>query len=279
MATLDNTTKKAVATDVGFKISKPGFDARRTAGNNLVFSSSWPGLQVLFEKVINNPINGPGLSSTLGHNLKFPPLTFVWAYGPDPSGIANSSRRIAGMASVDSNTVYLSDNGLSGIETDFLYSASKLIVRCFQIDLSKDVDYILAPGDTFKYPYDSNFGVKVAKQNKNINSTDLRDFALHSRAQSPLVLAVKTQDTANPANPQTVQYTNKFSYPVWVYGYVKSTAGLFKFADLGGQSYPITRTDGFVSSLTYNPSSGDNGATLVILRDPMFSATQTTAQY
>jgi hypothetical protein len=139
-----------------------------------------------------------------------------------------------------------------------LYTATKLHIKCFQLDLSKDIDYILAPGETFKTPYDNNFGIKLAKPNKTGYSKDLRDFAVHSRCQSALVLAVKTQDTNDPSQPDNVQYTSKFATPVWVYGYVRGTNGRkYKWAALGGQAYPITKTDGFVTNLAYVGAAGD----------------------
>lgn len=281
MAFVDNRVQKEVNTDVGMKISKPGYDAKRTVGQNLVYNSSWPTLAVAYETTITNPVTAPGPPTSIDHPLNFPPFTFVWAIGPDPSGLtgAVASRRIPGCADVDSTKIYLKDGGLSGIETDFLYTATKLHIKCFQLDLSKDIDYILAPGETFKMPYDNNFGMKVAKPNKTIDSTDLRDYTIHSRCQGPLVLAVKTQDTSDVANPLTVQYTNKFSTPVWVYGYVRGTNGKYRWAALGGQSYPITKTDGFISNLTYISAAGDNGVTLVILRDPMFAPNSVIATY
>jgi hypothetical protein len=281
VAILDNRTQKAVNTDVGFKISKPGYDAKRTVGQNLVYSSSWPSLAVAFETTITNPLTGGGATGTVNHKLNFPPFTFVWAIGPDPSGLTGtvSERRIPGAADVDKDNVYLKVSGLSGIETDFLYTATKLHIKCFQLDLSKDIDYILAAGETFKTPYDNNFGIKFAKPNKLATSTDLRDFAVHSRCQSALVLAVKTIATSDPANPTTVQYTNKFATPVWVYGFVRSTALKYKWAALGGQAYPITKTDGFVTNLAYVGAAGDDNVTIVVLRDPMFAPNAVLATY
>jgi hypothetical protein len=278
---LDNRAQNAVNTDVGLKISKPGYDAKRTFGQNLVYNSSWPTLAVAYETTITNPITSLGATSTVAHPVGFAPFTFIWAIGPDPSGLTGAvcTRRIPGAADVDTGSVYLKDTGLSGLETDFLYTATKLHIKCFQLDLSKDIDYILAPGETFKMPYDNNFGFKVAKFNKNIDSKDLRDFAIHSRCQGALVLAVKTQATNDPANPTTAQYTTKYTRPVWVYGFVRSTAGKYKWAALGGQAYPITRSDGFVTNLAYVGASGDDGVTLVILRDPMFAANAVLATY
>jgi len=226
---VDNRSTNAQPTNVGFKISKPGYDANKTAGNNLIFSSSWPSLPIVFETTITNPITSMSGTATILHNLKYPPLAFIWAYGPDLSGIGNVERRIMSMLAVDSNTIYLTDANYA-TDSDFLYTSTKLHIKCFRVDLSKDIDYILAPGDTYKMPYDPNFGIKVVKPQKDINSKDMRDFAVHSRCQSPLVLAVKTESTCNPANPTIVQYTSKYQFPVWSYGFVKSTTGHYKMS-------------------------------------------------
>lgn len=273
----DNTTKDAQATDVGLKISKPGYDANQAAGNNLLFSSSWPSLPVAFSTTITNPLTGGGTSGTVAHNLKYAPLSFVWAYGTDPSGKTACIRRINVVASMDTVNVYLGTSGTTEIDTDFLFSATKLHIKCFQLDLSQDIDYILAAGDTFPSSYDPNFGIKLARPNKDINSRDLRDFALHSRAQSPLVLAIKTQATNNSANPLTTQYSSHLNFPSWVYGYVRKSTGRYSFAPYGAQAYPITFTDGKVSNLT--TIAPDTGATVVVLRDPMFSSSLVTAQF
>jgi len=260
----NNAATQAPASDVGFKISKPGYDATRTAGSNLVFSSSWPSLPIAFETTITSPG-----SATVAHNLKFPPLTFIWAYGNDPSGIGTISRRSIG--TVDSTNVYNVPTGVT-----------KVNIKCFQLDISTDIDYILAPGDTFKSPYDANFGIKVVKAGLDINSRDLRNFTLHSRAQSPLILAVKTEKTIPSANLSTgignvIQYQNPFKTPVWVYGFVKSSASKYTYTPYYSQAYPRTFTDGLLSYIGYTGT--DIGASLVILRDPMFAATQTTVQF
>lgn len=292
---LDNLNSVAPVSDVGFKISKPGYNARTAAGQNLIFSSGWPSLPIAYEITIDNPITGSSSFASVPHNLNFPPFTMGWAYGNDPSGINGATTRFYMMA--DSKNFYM----YGGQQNHAPFTATKLKLRAFQLDLSKDVNYQLAPGDTFKTPYDPNYGIKFVKSGKSIDSKDMRDFAVHSRCQSPLILAVKTQDTmaANtiegppgtftPVN--VVQYTTKLKYPAWVYGFIKMGATLA--GNLGGvpvntylpsayysQSYPRTFTDGFTTYLQYNTGvNGDNGATLVILRDPMFAATPVTVQF
>lgn len=276
----DNAVTPAPPATVGFKISKPGRDATRAAGQHFVFNSSWPSLPIAFEK----DITGTGSQMTIAHNLRFPPFSMAWSYSADPSGVGSVGKRV--MPRVDTTNAYLPTT--AGVHYK---------IRCFQVDLSKDIDYELAPGDTFNQPYDNNFGVKVCKAGKDINSKDMRDFALHSRCQSPLILAVKTEATIPTANLGTgignvIQYTSKLSYPIWVYGYIKAggtyagnigvPVGTYVFAPYYSQSYPKTFTDGFKAYLGYTvsgPPSPDIGASLVILRDPMFAASPVTVQY
>lgn len=272
----NNTSTPAPATTVGFKISKPGYNALTTTSSNMVFDSSWPSLPIAYETTIPNPITSSSSTAIVAHNLKFPPFTMIWSYGPDASGVANASHRYFPM--LDLNNVYLNGNQLDSS----IYTATQLKIRCFQLDLSVDIDYTLAPGDTLNGSYDNSFGVKVVKPGKDINSRDLRDFALHSRAQSPLILAVKTQKTMPSSNIGTgignvIQYASNLKYPAWVYGYVKQSTGTYEPAPYYSQAYPRTFTDGITSYIGYTGT--DIGATLVILRDPMFAATTTTVQF
>jgi hypothetical protein len=285
----DNTSRLVQPSTVGFKISKPGYDARYTSGNNYVFNSDWPSLPIAFEITIDNPITSSSSTATIPHNLGFAPFTMGWYYHNDASGKNNSSSRFALMA--DQHNVYLNGNQ----EYCPPFNATKLKIRCFTLDLSRDIDYNLAPGDTFNMPYDNSYGIKVVKNGKDIHSKDMRDFSIHSRCQSPLILAVKTEATVPPANILTgqnaIQYTTKLNYPVWVYGFIKMGSGFanqygvpentYFPAPMYAQAYPRLFTDGFTSYITYSTAdpNNDNGATLVVLRDPMFSPNQVTVHY
>lgn len=272
---VNNASRVIQATTVGFKISKPGYDARRTAGANMVFDSSWPSLPIAYETTLLN-----NAATTIAHPLKFPPLTFIFITNPDAGGLGTTTTRV--IATVSDTLVKVPAGQITNI-------------KCFQLDLTQDLDYVLAPGDTYRQPYDPNFGVKVVKPNRDITSRDLRDFAVHSRAQSPLILGVKTEKTMDPANVgsaigNVVQYSSKLNYPVWIYGFIKAGATLstnlgmplnsYVHAPYYSQSYPRTITDGLTAYIGYQQgTNADNGATLVILRDPMFAATSTTVQY
>lgn len=285
----NNSPTPAPTANVGFKVSKPGYDANKTAGSNLVFNSSWPSLPIVLETTVTNTVtSGAAKAQAVAHNLGFPPFAMAWAYGGDPfsGNVGNSPYGIRFPVPVDSTNAYITMQLPNSIN---LASVTKVRIMVFNLDISTDIDYTLDPGSSFNMPYDNNFGIKIVKQNKNINSTDMRDFALHSRCQSPLIQAVKTQQTVAPANISgsngTVQYTNVTSKPVWVYGYIKSGQTYAFGVPIGAyiplayysQAYPQIFTDGFVAQVAYN--SPDTGATIVILRDPMFASNPSTVVY
>jgi len=277
----DNKASPAPNTSFGFKISKPTFNAFKTSGQNYIFNSSWPSLQIAFQTTITS-LSSLTFDTTyyayrVPHNLGYPPFTFMWAVNKRYSTLANTYERY--IPAVDNTYIYLQ---IPSSETLF----APVNIKCFNINLTKDVDYTLLTGDNSFLAYDSNFGIKISKSNKQTTSKDLRDYVVHSRAQSPLMLAVKTQKTiTNPVSTvdgsYTIQYTSKLSYPAWVYGFVgRSTANnYYQFGQLYSQAYPRTFTDGFVSYISYLPSSGDDSATLVITRDPMFAPTITSVTY
>jgi hypothetical protein len=161
------------------------------------------------------------------------------------------------------------------------YSGSATIV-IYNIDLTADVEYPYTTKDSYQNIFDYDFGLKMVKDGKDIDSADMRDYILHSRCGSPLVLAVKTQDTSNPANPTIVQYTNKIGYPTLNFGFIRvigtsfigvSYDGIKRYynAPLQSQAYPWTVTDGFITYVSFGATS--DGATIVILRNPSIATT------
>jgi hypothetical protein len=210
MPILDNAASIVADADVGIKISKPGYGAQTAADANLVFSSSWPSLAVGFTIQVAYSAS----AQAIPHGLKFPPFTMGWVIDTvlEASSYTAPSRGAMRLfPDVDATNIYI-PGGL----TYFQSTNSVIHLKAYNIDLSKDVDYpLLQNTNGFVGGYDPDFGIKLAKQNKTITSVDLRDYILHSRCQTPLIMAVKTQATMNPNNVQTIQYTNKLGYPSW----------------------------------------------------------------
>jgi hypothetical protein len=265
----DNISNLLPLNDYGIKIAKIGFDANTAADKDLVYNSSWPSIQIVKVIDFDNTV------FKFTHGLTFPPFALIIR----PDGF-----RTMESLPVDDVSVY--------VDNSFNFGDGKIII--YNIDLSKDVDYPYTTQQSSNVTYSYDYGIKVAKNGNNIDSNDMRDYILHTRCGSPLVLAVKTQETANPLNPNVVQYTSKVGYPTLNFGYIKITGPTFGVipytgntryfpAPLQSQAYPITYTNGITTNIpfgttTINGELVDNGATLVILRNPSISLTNSVSE-
>ena len=239
----DNTINLLPISDYGLKVSKAGFDALTAQDNDLLLNSSWPSLQIV--KVVVSTDTTP-----IAHGLPYPTLAVI--IGQDPHLPYNNV-----FSPIDSDSTYVYPN----IGTVIIYN----------LDISTDVDYPYTDKPKVLSTYDDNYGVKMVKKGLDISSTDMRDFILHSRCGSPMVLAVKTEKTVSPKNPTYIQYTNKIGYPTFVFGYIyNSSLDSYVVAPPAGQAYPITFSNGTTSYVQIGVF-GTKGS-LVILRSPMFSS-------
>jgi hypothetical protein len=244
----DNLSNVIDKSDYGIKIAKSGFNVNDAQDDDLSFNSSWPSLPIV--KVVNSTDETP-----IAHGLPYPTLAVI--IGQSPGGWYNN---VFSPISSDSTYVY------PGAGTVIIYD----------LDITTDVDYPYNQRPKTSSSYDNNYGIKVAKKDKDIESDDMRDFMLHTRCGSPMVLAVKTQETVSPDNPNLIQYTSQLGYPSFVFGYVENEsmgAGYYQTAPPAGQAYPITFSDGITSYMNIGvlPGSFTGRGSLIILRSPMFS--------
>lgn len=245
-----NTTNVLPNDDYGLKVSKAGFDALTAQDNDLLFNSSWPSLQVV--KVVQS--TG---TTAIAHGLPYP--TFAVIYGQDPI--------------LSFNTAFTPLN----TDATYVYPSIGTVV-IYNLDITTDVDYPYSDKPKVLSTYDSNYGIKMAKVGADINSTDLRDYIIHSRTGSPLVLAVKTETTVSPNNPTYIQYTNRLGYPAFVFGYIyNDSTARYVVAPAVGQAYPITFSNG-TTSYIQTGVLGSKGS-LVVLRSPMFASTPVGVTY
>lgn len=244
---------QSYGTTSSIRVCQPGFDVRNCPDWAYLFNSGWPSLAIAFERTIDNPSGGP---VTINHNLGFPPLAMVWTY---INGIGSYGRQAAGF-SVSSSQVTINS----------VNSSTKLTVRCFNVDISKEQLYPLPQGANAKLPYNDQFGIKQIKQGRNIQSHDLNDFIIHSKAQSPAVLAVATEKgkyftNTNPgsayAGPYIV-FPLKTSYVPWAYCAVSNGGGIYSFQTINGLQL-------LNSQLVY-ALTGSTIGSIIVLRDPLF---------
>lgn len=264
----NNTSTLVSVQDYGLKIAKAGFDVLTAPEQELLFNSSWPSLQIVHVKEYT--LVGYSPNDVVAHEMPFVPLAI-------------------GFVSTDSSSAVQDYNGffpLSADETN-LYpgrispsiSSGTLKIVIFNVDITVDIEYPYTERSGVNKTYDSDYGVKLTKENSDIKSTDLRDYIAHSRCQSPLLLAVKTQETIPTQNidagagTRTIQYNTGLDFVSYVFGFVRFSAeGIYTYAPYVSQSYPATYSDGFTSQLSLIDAAVDKGS-IVVLRSPMFSTT------
>jgi len=249
----------------GIFITQIGASVPTAADYQFVFNSDWPSLQTAFEKTVVVPAGGAVV--TVLHRLGFFPLTFVFL---------TQNNQFVGRADIGNTDVacfigkqglYLTNNNVSSS-----YTAN---IKCYNLDLQKPHDYTLPKFPAVNQPYDPTVGIKVAKYGKDIHSTDLRDFILHSRAQSPALLSVVTERSAvtSPLGGglERISYTNPAGYIPWIGGYIGNNGTIYESLVYNAAGFSV-QSPGLTinppaTTLDFNPATG--GATLIILRDPL----------
>lgn len=262
----------------GIRVTQPGFSVPLAADYQFVFDSDWPSLAIAFETRVSVPF---GQVITVPHNLGFFPLTMAWSiYGGVSIGrsfvISGNifGPQIDVLVSFDKTNIYLDNTNGHPQSQNVTYIMS---VKCYNLDISKAVDYTLPQFPTAKTKYDPSTGIKVTKFGKSMSSNDLRDYILHSRAQSPAVLSIVTKPTPYTIGiPYAIQYTNPVGYVPWVLAFISNNGLTYSPLAQGSQqagflftTSAATATTGSVSALfsAFNPQTAIGS--LVVLRDPL----------
>lgn len=253
--------------DYGLKISQPFFDAAEADDTNLLFSSSWPSLAVAFETTFT--MNAFAFDQEVPHNLGFPPLTIAVM---DVNG--RSKRPYYLSPNVTKNRLYFND--FDGVD-------AQVHVRCYNVDLTKSKVYPTLTGTNTNRKYDPDYGIKMAKEGKDINSRDMRDFLIHSRCQTPMLLAVKTEKdtveftrTDGAVVTDCLMHRNQRNQLSWVFAYAvlnDDTYGdpVYISAEMSAQAFPSLFFDDGAYTAYIGLAPEKQGA-LIVLRDPLFSA-------
>lgn len=260
----------------GIIVTQAGVSAPYAADYQMVFNSNWPSLQIAFETTVTV---GASASRTIAHGLKIYPLTMGWIVKNGVSlgriftvsGNFEDPTQTAVALSFDNTSVYL-------VNSDAV-NAYTVNVKCFNLDISKQVDYTLPKPPVVKTPYDPTYGIKVVKYGLSIGSTDLRDFILHSRAQSPAVLSIVTQYTTTPSGSRVIQYTNPAGYVPWVLAYIKGPGSGSAYTPLAPGTQPAGYAHSLSTTSTITNSVGIPYGSLVVLRDPLVVPNTLTVVY
>lgn len=256
--------------DYGTKGSVPGYDVRSVTDYLLQFSSSWPHLKIEHGAASSITMNSTP-QTIYTHNLGYSAFYFIISGGQfDAVGGIN---RGIGINSTD--LAYDGSQPIGGTYSFYFYIC--------RLPLTQDFTAPQITGSTVAATENHDYGFKVAKPGKSIDSTDMRDFSLHSSTRSLMIHQVETADMSVSGGFYVRTTTHGLGYIPHGFAYIKpgaNTAGLSTSRyylmphGIGAQTanYSITTTTLAMradnSILTGTPTS-----TAVVLKDPFSKET------
>lgn len=211
--------------DAGIKISQFGYDAKTAPDYGLLFDSSWPSQQILayYDHTVKQsdwqPIYYVDTGELSGYLFK--PITcqhnLGHVYHAQAYIIFASDNSISAPFGVEIGKNAVVVNPYSNIYGAPLISqdtydhmglyrtlsvGDRIIVLVYNIDIEAPMSYDFNFGtNNAAGEYDKDVGIKVVVDGKDINSNDLRDFLVHSRASSPMVMYIGTNDELTNPSP------------------------------------------------------------------------------
>ena len=231
--------------DFGAKLSQAGFDVNTAGNQDLLFSSSFPTLK---EEKTGTYIGVNNNSDVLiyEHNLGYVPFFLVQVNKGSGSEMISDNTWF-----VDENKIYTRD------ATNYKYRWTIYRLPLYQEFFSEPTqqESITQGG------FDPDFGMKFAKEGKDLDSTDLRNFTIHSRARTPLVHSVSVKEWHTGDTQHTVQHG--LTYVPLAFGFTQSGVNTFP---------PYGKTYQVFPSPQANPGIGRGIDSVLIGSDPITSA-------
>lgn len=239
-----------MGSDFGIKLSQSGHDVKSAGDAELLYSSSWPVLKIIY------PGRFQGLTSDnplvlLYHNLGYVPAFMVY----DP---AHTYAVGGNNVSADKQNVYWHSGGGSAP-----FSVNVAII-VFDLDIEKEFTAPQINSGTSAQSHGSkNFGAKLTKETKNVSSSDLRDYIFHSSSRGPMVHAVRN-GTSNDTlvSTKSFSYTHDLPYNPMFLAYLQVSDDKYFLVS----TFATLKTSGNkISIINVSPQSK---ASIVVLKDP-----------
>lgn len=244
--------------DFGAKVALAGADVITAPDYNLLFSSSWPNIKVI-DSIITDAVDDSLI--VYKHNLGFVPAFIPYGgLGKSPQTAQMSRQNIT----VDKTNFYYIPGGP--------FAPGPLHIGLTYYDIDIETAFIapeVATGSSVLAHPDPDFGIKLAKDGKDISSNDLRDYIFHSSARSPMLHAVVTGRLPAATLPAvtTFSYTYDLSYtPIFMSFLETSTLGRYQAVN----GYAGTATQGNTISISgsLTVTNPQPRVSIVILKDP-----------
>lgn len=247
---------------INLKLSQRGIDVKHAGDQDLIFSGDFPMLKEEATGVVDtSKYGGTGYSILYEHNLNYVPFFLI---------NDQNDEMVFGTSSfgVDKHNLYI-PNGLTGNYRWSIYRLD-LYTNYTAPIISTSLESVGTVSDSFV--------MKFAKKGKDVESDDLRDFTIHSRARSPLIHKVDHQQWTSDNTVHGVPVDLPYN-PI-VFGFATLTLDGRTYGLIGGgQATPrLNRETGKDVQIT---SSGlaNTDTSIVIMKDPFLSRKVTTVSY
>lgn len=262
---------------VGVKLAQLGQDANLAADQDLVFNSSFPYTKIVSRGQVTVQAGADKVITS--HNLGYPPGYILYLISTDdPFYSVLPGSMLFGSSYVFSDNNNLSYLDLFGLSTGYSYTYYYII---FDFNLEENYDSVVKKTTSInRTTTDNDFGIKVLRGDKrNINSSDMRDFSIHSGARSPLVNKISYFEsmTINGSGTYEVSQSHGLSYVPMSITYL-SYKNTYPKADgkwyaegfgFGGTTFNTVDT----SVITFGATADIFRVSIVSLKDPFTIAT------
>lgn len=255
--------------DYGIKVSKEGFDVRTCADKDLLFSSAFPSLNILFEgvKIVNNIAFDPPeiiFSHNLGDFYAFAVYVLDDNMRLSVSGVLDS------LISCDKNSIYWEGGRISGQQTVYYQVFNWKLQTEYLSTVNKNVSSI---GELNK-----DFGIKISKEGHDVLTCELKDQILNSGGRTPMIHQSGSGRQAAFANatithnlgyvPLFLSYTNQYIFGGGPYPDVSKYYFRAPY-DIEVPSLGISGQDNITkSTLTLNSPVAGLDYAYIIFKDP-----------
>jgi hypothetical protein len=176
--------------DLGAKVGRMGLDVNDSADDQLLFNSSWPTLKIAYQGRAD--INSLTTQTIVTHNLGYTPAFIVYRVSGTTSKfdsygtVYNGSG--GGMLAANSTELKFFSYGVGSGTVSFYYY---IFAQPIDIDYTAPINQTGANVTGQLDQIDRDYGIKATIPGADINSVDLRDYAIHSGTVSPNVHMVE----------------------------------------------------------------------------------------
>lgn len=249
----------------GIKVSQLGYDAGDSGDQYLLFSSGWPLLKIAYTGTVTLDTSKDNV--IFNHNLTYPPFFIMFNYTTGKSFMQGPRFRIADPRFYVTTSIL----GITGAGDGSLAPQN---YRWYICRLPLDQPFtapVYSLSNPAKGDRNQGIGLKVAKEGADINSTDLRDYTIHSGTRSPMVHSVTAGLMPQVGSSDyELTWINNLGYDPMYFSFSRSD---FFANDVGKWYGPVNLADlssihPGVQNLTAFSSLPLNYASIVVFKDP-----------